>query len=105
LFIVFAPRGARLGVGTYLNAGAGPTSSTAGFSLGCERAGTLCFSDSTGAFTISELQATSAGVGVVTRLHMTFEQTCLSGTPPTVGAFGKGTGELWIVDGTMPFSG
>jgi hypothetical protein len=102
VFIVFAPLGAKLGVGTYISAGAGPTSSTAGFSLGCARAGTTCGGDSTGAFTISELQATSAGV--ITRLHMTFEQTCLGGTPLAVGPFGKGTGELWIVDGTMPFS-
>ena len=40
--------------------------------------------------------------GIVTRLHLTFEQTCLGGTPPTVGFFGKGTGELWIIDGTTP---
>ena len=36
--------------------------------------------------------------------HTTFEQTCLSGFPPAVGEFGKGTGELWIVDldGALP---
>jgi len=94
------PVGNPLRVGSYPKASFGPAFDSAGFSFKCGRQGTTC-GDNTAAFTIHELE--SASSGVVTRLHMTFEQTCLSGFPPAVGEFGKGTGELWIVDGTAPF--
>jgi hypothetical protein len=91
-----APVGRPLGVGSYPKAAFGVAFDTAGFSFKGGREGTKC-GDNTAAFTIHELE--SASSGVVTRLHMTFEQTCLSGFPPAVGEFGKGTGELWIVNG------
>ena len=94
------PVGNSLRVGSYPKASFGPAFDSAGFSFKCGREGTKC-GDNTAAFTIHELE--SASSGVVTRLHMTFEQTCLSGFPPAVGEFGKGTGELWIVDGAAPF--
>jgi hypothetical protein len=96
----FAPIGKTLTVGSYPVAAFSPTTERAGFFLNCGRAGTTC-GDNASSFTIQELQSNSSGV--VTRLHMTFEQTCLGGFPPTVGFFGKGTGELWIVNGTTPF--
>ena len=83
-------------VGSYPKASFGVAFDNAGFSFKGGREGTTC-GDNTAAFTIHELE--SASSGVVTRLHMTFEQTCLSGFPPAVGQFGKGTGELWIVNG------
>jgi hypothetical protein len=95
-----APIGRTLGVRSYPKAAFSPTADTAGFFFNCARAGTTC-GDNASSFTIHELQSNSNGV--VTRLHMTFEQTCLGGFPPAVGPFGKGTGELWIVDGTAPF--
>jgi hypothetical protein len=39
----------------------------------------------------------TAPSGVVTRLHVTWEQIC------RFGSNGKMTGELWIVDGTNPY--
>ena len=65
------------------------------FTFNCAHAGTTC-GDKNAAFTVHELSSTD---GLVTRLHLTFEQTCLGGFPPAVGPFGKGTGELWIIDG------
>lgn len=94
------PVGNPLRVGSYPKAAFGLAFDTAGFSFKGGRAGTSC-GDNTAAFTIHELE--SASTGIVTRLHMTFEQTCLSGFPPAVGEFGKGTGELWVIDGTAPF--
>ena len=96
----FAPVGRTFGIGSYPRAAFSPTADTAGFFFNCARAGTTC-GDNTSSFTIHELRSNASGV--VTRLHMTFEQTCLGGFPPTVGPFGKGTGELWIIDGTTPF--
>ena len=95
-----APISKTLTVGSYPVAAISPTTDRAGFFLNCARAGTTC-GDNVSSFTIHELQSNSTGV--VTRLHITFEQTCLGGFPPTVGFFGKGTGELWIVNGTTSF--
>jgi len=97
---IFAPNGTTLRVGSYPKAAFSPAADTAGFFFNCARAGTTC-GDNASAFTIQELQSNASGV--VTRLHLTFEQTCLGGTPPAIGFFGKGTGELWIIDGTTPF--
>jgi hypothetical protein len=97
---IFAPNGTTLRVGSYPKAAFSPAVDTAGFFFNCARAGTTC-GDNASSFTIQELQSNASGI--VTRLHLTFEQTCLGGTPPAVGFFGKGTGELWIIDGTMPF--
>jgi hypothetical protein len=95
-----APVGRSFGVGSYPKAGASATTDSAFFAFNCSGAGTTC-NGSVSSFAIQELQSNSSGV--VTRLHMTFEQTCLGGFPPAVGPFGKGTGELWIVDGAAPF--
>jgi hypothetical protein len=95
-----APIGQALRVGIYPRAAFSRTADAAGFFFNCARAGTAC-GDNASTFTIRELQSNADGV--VTRLHMTFEQTCLGGFPPAVGPFGKGTGELWIIDGTTPF--
>lgn len=97
----FAPTGSTLRVGSYPRAVSSVgTTDTAGFLFNCARAGTTCV-EGASSFTIQELQSNPSGV--VTRLHMTFEQTCLGGFPAAVGPFGKGTGELWIVDGTAPY--
>lgn len=97
---VQAPTGQTFRIGSYPKAAFSPTADTAGFFFNCARAGTTC-GDSVSSVTIRELRSNPDGV--VTRLHMTFEQTCLGGFPPTLGFFGKGTGELWIVDGASPF--
>lgn len=97
---VLAPIGQTLRTGSYANAAFSPTADTAGFFFNCARAGTTC-GDSASSVTIHELRSNPDGV--VTRLHLTFEQTCLGGFPPALGFFGKGIGELWIVDGASPF--
>ena len=97
----FAPVGKPFAVGSYPNAGFSATAAAPGFFFNCGRGGTTC-ADSISSFTIHELQANSSRL--VIRLHMTFEQTCLAGSPPNLGPFGKGTGELWIVNGSTPFS-
>jgi hypothetical protein len=97
---VLAPSGQTLRIGSYPKAAFSPTADTAGFFFNCARAGTTC-GDSASSVTIHELRSNPDGV--VTRLHMTFEQTCLGGFPPALGFFGKGSGELWIVDGASPF--
>jgi hypothetical protein len=98
-FHISAPRGQQLRPGTY-RAARIPRDGEAEFSANCQRGGTTCGS-STAQFTLREMR--TAASGVVTRLHVTWEQTCLAGTPLTTGFFGKMTGELWIVDGTNPF--
>jgi hypothetical protein len=95
----FAPIGSTLRVGSYPKAEFYPAGDAAGFFINCARAGTEC-GPNVSSFTLHELQSNPSGV--VTRLHITFEQTCLGGFPPAVGFFGKGSGELWIVDGTAP---
>ena len=97
---VLAPSGQTLRVGSYPKAAFSRTADTAGFFFNCARAGTTC-GDSASSVNIRELRSNPDGV--VTRLHMTFEQTCLGGFPPALGFFGKGSGELWIVDGASPF--
>ena len=97
---VLAPSGQTLRIGSYPKAAFSRTADTAGFFFNCARAGTTC-GDSASSVTIRELRSNPDGV--VTRLHMTFEQTCLGGFPPALGFFGKGSGELWIVDGASPF--
>jgi hypothetical protein len=97
---VLAPVGQTLRVGSYPKAAFSRTADTAGFFFNCARAGSSC-GDSASSFTLHELRSNPDGV--VTRLHMTFEQTCLGGFPPAIGFFGTGTGELWIVDGASPF--
>lgn len=97
---VLAPSGQTLRIGSYPKAAFSRTADTAGFFFNCARAGTAC-GDSASSVTIHELRSNPDGV--VTRLHMTFEQTCLGGFPPALGFFGKGSGELWIVDGASPF--
>ncbi len=74
--------------------GAGATRDSAGITFNCARAGTTC-GDSTGSYVIFEIQQDASAV--VTRLHMTFEQTCTNNGTPIAG---KGTGELWIINGT-----
>ena len=76
-----------------------PAADTAGFSINCARAAIQCGGNNVSSFTLHELQSNPSGV--VTGLHMTFEQTCLDGAL-AVGFFGKGSGELWIVDGAAP---
>ena len=98
-FVISAPRGQQLRPGTY-RAARIPRDGEAEFSVNCARSATTCGS-STAQFTVAEM-ATAAS-GVVTRLHVTWEQTCLGGTPLTTGFFGKMTGELWIVNGVNPF--
>lgn len=98
-FIISAPRGQQLRPGTY-RAARVPRDGEAEFSVNCARGGTTC-GESTARFILGEM-ATAAS-GVVTRLHVTWEQSCLNGTPPSTGFYGKMTGELWIVDGTTPF--
>jgi hypothetical protein len=49
------------------------------------------------------LYAVNRGDVRMIQFHMTFEQTCLGGFPSAVGFFGKGTGELWIVNGIAGF--
>jgi hypothetical protein len=71
----------------------------AGFSMNCARGGTTC-NMSVGRFTLHELASNAAGV--VTRLHVTFEQTCSNNDGSLYGA-GTMTGELWIVNGTRGF--
>ena len=95
-----APTGRSFGVGSYPRAAFSPKADTAGFFINCARGGTTC-GDNSSSFTVHELKSTAAGI--VTRLHLTFEQTCLGGTPPSTAPFGKGTGELWIIDGTTGF--
>ena len=97
---VLAPSGQTLRIGSYPKAAFSRTADTAGFFFNCARAGTTC-GDSASSVNIRELRSNPDGV--VTRLHMTFEQTCLGGFPPALGFFGKGSGELWIVDGASPF--
>jgi len=97
---VLAPSGQTLRVGSYPKAAFSRTADTAGFFFNGARAGTTC-GDSASSVNIHELRSNPDGV--VTRLHMTFEQTCLGGFPPALGFFGKGSGELWIVDGASPF--
>ena len=96
----FAPMGRSFGVGSYPRAAFSPAADTAGFFINCARGGTTC-GDNSSAFTVHELRSNASGI--VTRLHLTFEQTCLGGTPPSTAPFGKGTGELWIIDGTNGF--
>ena len=57
---------------------------------------------SVGQFTIRELQSTPAGV--VSRLHMTFEEMCADISTLSTAGCGRATGELWIVNGTAPFN-
>jgi hypothetical protein len=97
---VFAPVGEALTARAYPSAERGPRAGAAGLSFNCARGGTTC-NWSVGNFTIHELR--SDGSGVVTRLHMTFEQTCADISTLSTAGFGKGTGELWIVNGTKPF--
>jgi hypothetical protein len=97
----FAPVGRSFGVGSYPRAAFSPTTDTAGFFINCARGGSTC-GDNSSAFTVGELQSDPV-TGIVRRLHITFEQTCLGGTPPSTAPFGKGTGELWIIDGATGF--
>jgi hypothetical protein len=76
----FAPVGRTLTVGSYPTAAFSPTNERAGFFLNCGSAGTTC-GDSASSFTVDKLQSNASGV--VTRLHLTFEQTCLGGFPPS----------------------
>lgn len=92
--IASAPPGTAFGPGTFSKSG---VSSPTFFQFNCARAGTTCGSDNNSVFTVHEIKSNA---GTVSRLHLTFEQTCLGGTPSAVGPFGKGTGELWIIDGT-----
>ena len=99
-FTITAPVGQQLRPATYRATGS-QAGAEAQFSVNCSRAGTACGVNSTAQFTLHEMATASSGV--VTRLHVTWEQSCLSGTPPTTGFYGKMTGELWIVNGTNPF--
>jgi hypothetical protein len=91
--IAAAPPDRTFGPGTFTKVG---TASLTFFTFNCARAGTTC-SDSNASFTVHELKSSG---GIVTTLHLTFEQTCLGGFPPALGPFGRATGELWIVNGT-----
>jgi hypothetical protein len=93
----FAPEGERLGVGVYPNAQRSPRDGSAGLSFNCARGGTTC-NWSVGRFTMHEIESDASGI--VTRLHMTFEWTCADVVTLDTSGFGKGTGELWIVNGT-----
>jgi len=95
---VFAPVGETLAVRSYPSQG-GPSAGTAGLSFNCARGGTTC-NWSVGNFTVHELQANATGT--VTRLHLTFEQTCAQIDTLSTAGFGKLVGELWIINGIMP---
>jgi hypothetical protein len=96
---VQAPTGQLLTPRIYERAQRGPSADIAGFSLNCARGGTTC-NWSVGRFTLHELESNPSGV--VTRLHITFEQTCSNLDGSIYGA-GTATGELWIVNGTRGF--
>lgn len=96
----FAPAGETLRIGSYPRAQRGPSAGVAGLSFNCAKGGTTC-NWSVGQFTVHQLQSDPSGT--VTRLHLTFEQTCASIDTLSTAGFGKGTGELWIVNGTTPF--
>jgi hypothetical protein len=85
-----APPGETLAVRAYSQAQRGPSAGVAGLDFNCGRGGTTC-NWSVGRFTIYELRSDMAGT--VTRLHMTFEQTCADYATlrPTGGTL---TGEL-----------
>jgi hypothetical protein len=100
LLWAFAPVGETFGARAYPVAQRGPGPGVAGLSFNCARGGTAC-NWSVGRFTVHELQSDSAGT--VTRLHMTFEQTCAQINTLSTDGFGTATGELWIVNGTTPF--
>lgn len=101
LLWAFAPVGETLTVGSYPNAQRLASAGIAGLSFNCAQGGTTC-NWSVGQFTLYELQADPSGT--VTRLHMTFEQTCVpSPTMLNPGGSGKLTSELWIIDGRTPF--
>ena len=96
---VFAPVGETLAIRSYPMVQQGNRPGIAGMSFNCARGGTTCHW-SVGNFTIHELQA--AANGTVTRLYMTFEQTCAQPDTLSTAGFGKLVGELWIVNGTTP---
>jgi hypothetical protein len=91
----FARSGERISVGRYDPADR-PHAPSGGLSFNCAKGGTACNS-STGWFAVHEIE--SEPDGKVSRLHMTFEQTCTRGSSDKTPAGGKLTGELWIVNG------
>jgi hypothetical protein len=96
----FAPLGETLTVRSYPRAQRGPGAGVAGLSFNCAKGGTTC-NWSVGQFTLHELQSDPSGT--VMRLHIAFEQTCSSIDTLSTAGFGKGTGELWIINGTTPY--
>jgi hypothetical protein len=100
--LIFAPVGQTLVPGSYL-AESFARQGVAGFDLNCAIAGLTC-GQSAGQFTLHELKSDPSS-GIVTRLHITFEQTCSAGGLATLNTSlaGKATGELWIVNGTRGF--
>jgi len=98
-FFVDPPVGEPLMPRAYAVAQRLASAGVAGFSMNCSKGGTAC-NWSVGQFALYELQANVDGV--VTRLHITFEQTC-SNIDGSLYGSGKGTGELWIIDGNKGF--
>lgn len=95
----FAPQGESLRVRRAYQAQRGNRTGFAGLDFNCS-GGPQC-NWSVGQFTIQELA--SDATGIVTRLHITFEQTCADIFTLSTAGFGVATGELWIVNGTRPF--
>jgi hypothetical protein len=98
-FTIDPPPGQALVAGTNYRAQRLASAGIAGFDMNCAKGGTTC-NWSVGNFRLHELTSNSAGI--VTRLHVTFEQTCSNLDGSLYGA-GTATGELWIVDGTKGY--
>jgi hypothetical protein len=96
----FAPPGETLAVGRTYQSQRGAKPGVAGLDFNCS-GGPNC-NWSVGQFTIRELQSTAAGI--VSRLHMTFEQTCADISTLSTAGSGRATGDLWIVNGAAPFN-
>jgi hypothetical protein len=100
-FFIDPPTGEALTPRVYSVAQRLASPGVAGFSMNCATGGTTC-NWSVGQFTLYELQADVNGV--VTRLHVSFEQTC-SNTDGSLYGSGKAVGELWIINGTKTATG
>ena len=96
---IYAPIGQQLTARSYLRAQRFPSAGVAGFNINCAKGGTAC-GWSVGQFTIHQLRSNANGV--ITKLHITYDQTCSNNDGTLYGA-GTATGELWIVNGTKGF--
>jgi len=90
---IYAPVGEKLATRSYSTQRL-PAGGMAGLDFNCAKGGTTC-NWSVGQFTLYELQADSSGT--VTRLHVTFEQTCADIDTLSTAGRGKVVGDLWIL--------